>query len=225
MPAKSKKKEADALVAKIERLIITGNLVPRQRLIEADLSEMLNVSRYNIRDALKALESKGLVEIAPYRGAQVVDLNEKQVEDVHVIRVQMERLAAHLALQRIQPSDIANLKELEDHFEQSCAESDTENMIKYDMRFHDTIFELADNPILFQTIVELRNRLHATRYVSWASMRTLTTVVKEHRAIIAALEKQRKEDLDRLLEAHISHSKDSYVAQLNRHRAKMAEAL
>ncbi len=75
-----KKEEFDKFLATLENLILTGVIKPRERLIEADLVQRLNVSRYLIRDGLKILEAKGLVKIIPYKGAVVTDLSEKEIE-------------------------------------------------------------------------------------------------------------------------------------------------
>ncbi|SFM46509.1 GntR family transcriptional regulator [Thermodesulforhabdus norvegica] len=212
MPQKSS--NLDALVKKIENMILTGVFRPREHLVETDLASRLNVSRYAVRDALKILETKGLVQITPYKGATVKDLSKKEIEDIFVIRVQLERLALRLALKNIRPEDIDRLEELADRFEEAYEKRDIEAMIQTNSRFHDAMFELADNPVLFQLIVDLRTRLYIVRYASWSSPGVLQTILQEHREFLKAFREKDVAKLDELAERHLAHAKERYLAQL-----------
>ena len=86
------KKDFPHLISKLENMIIIGAFLPKERLVEADLAQMLSVSRAWIRDALKILETKGLVKMVPYRGAMVADLSEKEVNEIFEVRLALERL-------------------------------------------------------------------------------------------------------------------------------------
>lgn len=219
MGRKNNKSSFESVLNRFENLILTGVLRPRQRLVEAELCEMLDVSRYWIRDAFKILEGKGLVKIIPYKGAVVADLSEKEIEDIFVIRVHLERLAIHLGLPRIDASNIKELKKIARKFEACYENKDVEGLIKYNSRFHDYIFDLSDNPALIQMIVDLRTRLHITRYAAWSSPGILARIVAEHQLFIAALEQKDVKTLDELCEKHIGYAKDRYLSQLKTTKA------
>jgi DNA-binding GntR family transcriptional regulator len=216
-----KKEEYDKFLATLENLILTGVIKPRERLIEADLAQRLNVSRYLIRDGLKILEAKGLVEIVPYKGAVVTDLGEKEIEDIFIMRVVLERLAIQLGLQNIRPADIKALKKLARQFEDCYNNNNIQNMISTNEKFHDYIFGLSNNPALTQMIVDMRTRLHIVRYAAWSSPEVLERIVEEHQLYIKALTKKDFETLNELAEKHISYSKDFYLTQLKTVRALM----
>ena len=215
MPKNKKDREQfDKLLKDLENLILTGQFRPGQRLVEAELTERLNVSRYWIRDSLKILAEKGLVEIIPYKGAIVTDLSPKEIEDIFAIRVSLERLAIHSAVERLHPGDLQQLKKLATHFEEAYHKNDIQHMIQYNTEFHDYIYQAADNPPLMQLIQDMRTRLHIVRYAAWSSPDVLTQIVKEHRAILKALKNKDLPTLDRIAEKHISYSKEYYLAQL-----------
>ena len=216
-----KKEEFDKFLATLENLILTGVIKPRERLIEADLAQRLNVSRYLIRDGLKILEAKGLVEIVPYKGAVVTDLSEKEIEDIFIMRVVLERLAIQLGLQNIRPADIRALKKLARQFEDCYNNNNIQNMISTNEKFHDYIFGLSNNPALTQMIVDMRTRLHIVRYAAWSSPEVLERIVEEHQFYIKALTKKDFETLNELAEKHISYSKNLYLTQLKTVRALM----
>lgn len=224
MAQKNRKKEAfENFLAKFESLILTGLIKPRERLIEANLAEMLNVSRYWIRDGLKILEAKGLVKIIPYKGAVVADLSEKEIQDIFVIRVTLERLAIQLALGNIKPSDIRALRRLSKAFEDSYRKNNLQDMIKTNEQFHDYIFNISGNRALMQMIVDLRTRLHIVRYAAWSSPEVRDRITAEHQLYIKALQKKDLETLNELSERHISYSKDFYLAQQKTVKAIMGQ--
>src|SRR5690606_4359359 len=84
-------------VAKVLREAITsGRFAPGQRLIEKDLCELLGVSRPSVREALRELESEGLIEIIPNRGPLVKRLTAADAASVYQVRAALEALAARL---------------------------------------------------------------------------------------------------------------------------------
>ncbi|UCF92920.1 MAG: GntR family transcriptional regulator [Desulfobacterales bacterium] len=214
MPNRNLRKEQDKILGQFENLILTGIFKPRERLVEADLAQKLNVSRYWVRDALKILESKGLVQIIPYKGAVVSDLSEKEIEDIFVIRVALERLALRLAMRNFKPANIKVLKKLAKHFEVHHRNENTQEMMHVNAKFHDYIFELSGNPTLVQMIVDMRTRLHILRYAAWSNPEILVRIVAEHQEYIRAFEVKDLGALEQLTEKHIGYSKDFYLSRL-----------
>ena len=75
--------------------ILSGNYTPGEELKEATLGKQLGVSRTPVREALRQLDLEGLVEIAPNRGAKVIGISRKDVEDIYHMRARLEGLAAN----------------------------------------------------------------------------------------------------------------------------------
>lgn len=211
---KEDKQNFEEILKTLENLILTGRFRPGQRLVEADLVKHLSTSRYWVRDSLKILAEKGLVKIIPYKGAIVVDLSPKEIEDIFSIRVYLERLAVHQAVERLTPTHLKALKQIADRFEEAHRQGDIQSMIRYNTEFHDYIFQVADNSTLMQLISDMRTRLHIIRYAAWSSPEVLEKIVEEHRMILKALKNKDLETLDPLIEKHISYSKKYYLMQL-----------
>src|SRR5574341_233991 len=74
----------------LENAILTGELKPRERLVESDLGARLGVSRTPVREALRRLEERGLVRILPHRGAIVSDFSPREVESIYAVRIHLE---------------------------------------------------------------------------------------------------------------------------------------
>ena len=81
---------------------------------EAELAEWLGVSRTPVRDALKQLESDGLLVAAPRRGLLVAELDQQQVTEIYALRAVLEGLAARLAAQQASAAEVAALEDILD---------------------------------------------------------------------------------------------------------------
>jgi len=197
----------------IEEAILSGQLKPRERLIEMDLISRFGVSRTVIREALKRLEAKGLVRTTPYRGAMVADLTVKEIEEIYFVRAELERIAARLVLKHITQKEIQNLKKLSKEVESHLREK-THQMIEMDSEFHRMIFRACRNSYLYDMIDFLRTRAHIVRFNAWSLPHRIEESILEHKMMIKAIEKRDLEELEKLVLQHLRFSKNSYLTQL-----------
>lgn len=220
--AKSGKMDFPSFVSRIENMILTGAFKPRERLIEAALSEMFGVSRYSVRDAFKVLETKGLVIVTPFRGVVVSELSKKEVEEIFVIRAALEQLALRLAMENATNEDIKFLRRMVKKIEDASHNDNFAAMIAADTEFHDYLFQMSQNNSLRRMINDLRNRCHIIRYSAWSSPDVLHEVMKEHLMMVEAIEARDMGKLMPLLEKHLSHAKQSYLLRLKAETALLA---
>jgi DNA-binding GntR family transcriptional regulator len=206
-------------VSRIENMILTGAFKPRERLIEAALSEMFGVSRYTVRDAFKVLETKGLVTVTPFRGVVVSELGQQEVEEIFVIRAALEQVALRLSTQNTTSADIKVLRKMVKKIEEAHHDDDFAAMVAADTNFHDYVFQMSRNKTLRRMINDLRNRCHIIRYSAWSSPNILQQVMEEHRLIVDAIEARDVVTLNGLSEKHISHGKEAYVLRLKAENA------
>lgn len=148
---------ADLVADKLRGGILTGQFAPGQRLIEADLTRDLSVSRGPLREALRRLAGEGIVDIVHNRGALVRRFSRKEVMDLFRIRAALEGLTARLAAENFGHGDnrkrfaAAMSKTL--HFQPGRPHEtySEENRI-----FHQMLVDLSDNPQLGQLVQQLR---------------------------------------------------------------------
>lgn len=216
---KNPKLEFEGLLARLESMILTGVFQPRERLIELNLAGALNVSRFWIRDALKILETRGLVTMVPYKGAMVRNLEEEVIEEIFQVRVNLETFATRLACEKMKSSDIRTLKRMAKNIRTSFEAEDLQSMIASNATFHDYIFKLAGNEVLLQLINQLKARCHILRHSSWSSQRIVHTILDEHDKFVAAFEARDLAALDDLASRHITHAKEFYLLQLKTRKA------
>ena len=205
----------DEFVARLENMILTGRFRPRERLVEADLCNMLGVSRYWVRDAFKILQAKHLVEVTPFKGVTVAELSEREIEEIFVIRVELEKLAMRLAVGKVTEQSLRELEEYATRFAAAVLQNDLAAMIQIDSSFHDLIFALTANETLRRMINDLRKRCHIVRYTAWSSSEILTKVVEEHKRFVELLRLRDRVGLEKLAARHISHARNFYIFRLH----------
>src|SRR3954471_22106510 len=100
---------------RLRQMLVEGRIAPGAKLNERELSEVLNVSRTPLREAIKMLAAEGLVELLPNRGAIAVSLTEADVRDTFEVMGGLEGMSGALAAERITEAELAEIKAM--HFE------------------------------------------------------------------------------------------------------------
>ena len=208
------------LISQLENMILSGGFQPHERLPEQQLSDEFGVSRFWIRDAFKVLESRGLIELIPYKGAVVYDISEREIEEIFEIRDVLEALATQKAAVNAKPADIKKLERVAVKFEQSTQQNDFGRMISANEDFHNCIYEMSRNQTLVETIKQFQARCHIVRFHSWSSPGHYNRLIEDHRLLIAGIKNKDFKSLAELAAQHISYSKKSYLWQLRTRRTK-----
>jgi DNA-binding GntR family transcriptional regulator len=207
--------QTQKVLKEIESAIVSGYFKPRERLIETDLDSQFNCSRTVIRDVFKILESKGLISIQPYKGAQVSDLSPQEIEDIYFLRSHLEKIAAKPIIENITQYEIQKLKIIAEKAETALRRGGP-NIVQADSDFHSFLFQTTRNTYLFNFINQLRLKSYIVRFNAWIIPDRIEQSVKEHEAIITAIEKKDLDRLEKLLVQHLIFSKESYLVQLKR---------
>jgi DNA-binding GntR family transcriptional regulator len=201
------------ITKEIEEAILSGQLKPRERLVEMDLISQFDVSRTVIREALKRLEATGLIRTTPYRGAVVSDLTTEEIEEIYFIRAELEKIAARLVLKHITQKEVQNLKKVSKEVERHLREK-SHQMIEMDSEFHRMIFRGCRNNYLYDMIDYLRTKAHIVRFNAWSLPHRIEQSIVEHREMIKAIENRDLSQLEKLIVKHLTISKNSYMSQL-----------
>jgi DNA-binding GntR family transcriptional regulator len=152
-PARARAGRSDRSVADIfETLrgrIAQQEIPPGAKLRETDLAEEFRVARTRIRDALAALEQRGLVERIPNRGAVVMRLDMSQAFDIYALREVLEGLAARLATQN-GPADLwrTELERFSGPMQKLVAKGELDEYIQHYEHLRIAIIAAAGNPLL-----------------------------------------------------------------------------
>lgn len=127
------------IAAAIRNAVIKGDFRPGERLIEAELSERLGVSRAPLREALKQLVAEGLLINVSRRGTTVVELMEKDIREIYSLRTALETLAVELITPTITPGQLQPFEELIQQMRAAANSQDISAIVDLEMRFHEQL--------------------------------------------------------------------------------------
>lgn len=147
-----------SVAEEIRRLIMSGQLAPGERLLEDRLAEQLGVSRNPVREALRALEGSGLVEVRPRRGAYVSQLDPEQAAQLLDLRAVIEAYAARLAARNHTPDDLAGLQRCLTEGAAASRDGDHVRAASFHRDFHIGIERASGNTHLEPVVGPLRHQ-------------------------------------------------------------------
>lgn len=158
-----KPSSSDQVVATIVSGILSGRYVPGQKLIEADLTQSVGMSRGPVREALKRLSAEGIVALTPHRGAYIRALNRQEASDLLVILESLTALMARLAAEAIgKGADTGQMSDAYNLLERFCGGNSNDiAFIEKRRHFYDALMAVGANQ-QFPTIMPIM-RIHLLR--------------------------------------------------------------
>lgn len=137
--------------------IVSGDLAPGQRIVEADLAKQLDVSKSPVREAILQLKQDGLVIDAPKgRGVVVAPLKPSDVREIYAVREALEGLAVRLLAADPRPDQIAALRALVEKMRQAQADGEVRHQFELDVEFHTALCNAPGNRRLQDLFASLR---------------------------------------------------------------------
>jgi DNA-binding GntR family transcriptional regulator len=183
--------------------ILRGDLVPGARIVEGKLARRLGVAQTTLREALQELEHQGLLTKSERRGNFVVKLTVKDMEDIYVVRRELEPIAAALAHQRMTAKDYQELTRIMEDMRVAGTRKEYIQVLKLDMLFHQTIWRFSGNHAVERALNAVCPPVFANYMVriSHGEMDDFGTIYdlekdyEEHDALVAALKKGGPEEV------------------------------
>lgn len=198
----------NSLLGKLQKDILTGELKPGEKLTEQNLCKTYGVSRTPVREALRQLETDGLVENILNRGAFVIGMTDQDYEDMFELRKAYEIQAVKWAIARITEEEMDKLEETFEFMEFYTLRNDIEKMLTINTGFHQVIYEASHNRMLRKMLSSYQNFLKYKGMSSVYDDDYLTTVLEEHRAIFKAFKDKDISAGAMAMEVHINRAKE-----------------
>ena len=188
--------------------ILKGEFKPEERIAVTDIAKILSVSGIPIREALTKLEAEGLITITPHIGASVVKIDKIKLEEIHVIRTELEGLATRLACRCLKEEDFDRLEEILKESGEAFEAFDYKELTELNEAFHFTIYRSCPNQTLCKMITELLNKSRFASSSLVISESRAKNSIEEHRSIVQAL---RANDGERASQIVKQQKKDSWA--------------
>jgi len=198
----------DELVTLLRNMIMGGELKPGSRIAESRLCTHFGVSRTPLREALKVLSAEGLVRLLPNKGATVVRVTRKEVEEIVPMLGALEALAGELACANIDKDTIARIEGMHRQMVDRFRIGDKQLYNDLNRAIHDSIFEAADNKTLSETYNMLQARLRSLFFVTPKSPPEWAAAVEDHEQMMAALAARDGAQFAAIARRHIRHKVD-----------------
>lgn len=197
----SQASRADQVQQQILQSIRNGHFQPGDRIRETEVAKSFGVSRTPVREALRRLESDGLLNFESWRGVVVSKLDRQQVSELYAMREVLEGTAARMAAQHIDAADIELLRVLLEQAEVSS--DDPARLAQLNRKLHQTIYAAAHNQYLLQTLGQLENALALLRGTTYAVPGRAQSAAAEHREIVEAICERNADAAELAARAHI----------------------
>lgn len=210
----------DTSLAKLVRddmlaLILKGVLTPGQRINEPDVAARLGVSRVPVREALRELESSGLVVARKHSGVFVRQLDAPEIRDLYEMRGLLDGFAGRQAAQLPAPQKAALLAVLDDSVEAMKDAASRHEVQRYygeNLRFHWAIVEAAGNRSLTETYRSIVQKLHLSRLKNLSHDVGMQASIAEHVEIVQAVRDGDPQRCETLMAHHVG---DAYERLLD----------
>jgi DNA-binding GntR family transcriptional regulator len=190
----------DCIVAAVAR----GLILPGDHIVEQDLADAVGTSRVPVREALRLLESQGVVISRPYKGMQLTPLTVARVEQISEVRVALETTAARRALALGRNSGVAlrSLQRAIDEMELLATRGDGYSLASADAAFHRELCRLSGNGVLCTLWESIA--LHMTIIVGLSTLgKSMPGIVDEHRTLLEVFAHGDPAALDHAIEEHV----------------------
>jgi DNA-binding GntR family transcriptional regulator len=168
--------------------ITRGDLQPGRHLVETELSEMLQISRGTLREALRQLEQEGLLSAGPRGRLSVRHLDAKEIRDIFAVRAALESLAARTLCELPDTAQAVATLHRKLEVMEAAQDASLAERIESDMKFHRTLCRLTGNETLLHSWESLEGSIRMSIMFAGQEKGVSNMSVDRHREIVDAID-------------------------------------
>jgi GntR family transcriptional regulator, trigonelline degradation regulator len=205
--------------------ILNGYFKSGERLVERELCELTGVSRSSVREALRQLESEGLVEIVPNRGPIVATMDAASAQDIYELREAIEGKAASLFIERASEAELVGLQKALTRSIEAAMRRDLQEMLDASTEFSQLLFEGCGNTMFAVLYRNLKARLSFLRIATAhrQSDQDLEGVVQRLEAIRDAIRRRDGAAMTAASVERIRHAATLAIARISADEASQGD--
>ena len=205
----------EAVIAHLSDAIVHGTYPPGSPLPEATLARSLGTSRGTVREALRALDELGLVEVIPHRGAAVARMTTRGAREVYDLRLALEGFCARDTIERrlITPRARGTIERaLADVV--AAADGGVFELVDAERGLHAAIASVNDNELLRNQLSAIDHRTRHFLLYYRPDRLDPDAEVAEHRILVAGLLSGDGDRAERVAREHVRHARDLVIANM-----------
>jgi len=188
----------------LREAILSGEYLPGERLVEAQLCQRLGASRFNVRSALQDLAAEGLVEVQRNKGAQVRKVSLDEAIEITELRMVIEGLVAARAAERVSDDDASELDEIGLLMRRAVSAGEFRRYSDLNQRLHATVRRIAGHRAADELIETLRGQLVRHQYMLSLLPGRPAISLPQHERIIRAIRFRDVMEAEAAMREHIA---------------------
>jgi DNA-binding GntR family transcriptional regulator len=205
-------------ITQLREMIISNKLLPGSNHLEAELADLLGMSRTPVREAAIILEGQGLVEVKPRRGVRILPISPTDLEEVYTILTELEALSAwQVAGSGIAPDDLEDMRDYIEEMEDAISEGDRVRWAHADDLFHRKLANMSRNRRLETIVSTYSDQVHRARMLTLQIRPAPHGSIAEQRALVDAIESGNAELARDLHRRHRTAAKEQMIALISSH--------
>jgi DNA-binding GntR family transcriptional regulator len=198
----------DQVVASFKEAILSGVIQPGDAIVESKVAQQLGAGIPLVREALIELEHQGYVQKVPYKGTTVTRLEQRDVEKIFRLRVELESLAIGWAKENVTPKDVEHLRGITAKMKEGAQALDLDQFYQNDLAFHRKLWEMSGNEYLVECLERIVAPLFAFFLMKDRREReSYLFSAAQHEKIVEALPRLSRAKLCALMRSSVSEWK------------------
>lgn len=187
--------------------ILTGAMPAGEVYSAPALAHTFGVSATPVREAMLDLVKDGLVESVPNKGFRVVEVSEKDLDDLAQVRTFLEPAATRAAAEKIASDDLPPLRELAEEIARAAEARDLPRYLEADRQFHAAVLSFTGNQRLVEFCSALRAQTRTHGISRLIDRGELASSINEHRVLLQLIETRDLDGVEDLMRRHIGHTR------------------
>lgn len=193
----------------LREAIVTGQLHPNERLVEASIAARLGAGRTEVRAALVRLDQEGLVTLERNRGARVRHVSDQEALEIEEVRAELEGLLTRRAATRVTPADLQELRDVITEMRERVDAGDSLGYSELNSRFHQRIWAAADHPTATRVVGGLKSQAIRFQYQTALRPGRAQRSLREHQEIFEALKAHDADAAETAMRDHLAEVVDT----------------
>jgi DNA-binding GntR family transcriptional regulator len=191
----------------IRARIVTGEIATGQIYSVGQFASRLGVSATPVREALLDLANEGLIEVVRNKGFRVVELSDKDLDELFELRMMLEAPTLAKVAGKLGAETLAQCRRYEQEMEELAALGDWVKFIERDRRFHLLLLEAYGNRRLVEAAGRVRAQTGVYSVPGLTQAGELGQAALEHRFILDAIERGDADQVEALMRRHLEHAR------------------